>query len=234
MNRPLRAARRAFYTADGPWRRRGLFEAMGSRRFSRPALHDMDRRLEQLLPARLIRRGRRSRRIHPVKQLLPGALPRLARPAGGSGARAFREGALAAARSIVKQAALVGPEQDGTDVVLHFGDLASTLGEPEHAYGGLRNAGLSPYQVTVRGRTLSGLLDETELGRPDLIVLDVEGYELAALRGLEDLDRHAPDLLVIEMLDMANQRQEFDALLGTRYQFARRLSEWDAVYCRRT
>ncbi len=117
-------------------------------------------------------------------------------------------------------------------MVVHFGDLASTLGEPEHAQGGLRNAGLSAYEVTVPGRTLSGLLDEAEIGRPDLIVLDVEGHELAALRGL-DLDRHGPDLLVIEMLDMATQRPEFDGLLGTRYAFLQSLSEWDAVYCRR-
>ena len=52
MNRPLRAARRVFYTSDGPWRRRGLFEAIGSRRYSRPALHGMDRLLEGLVPAR--------------------------------------------------------------------------------------------------------------------------------------------------------------------------------------
>jgi FkbM family methyltransferase len=135
--------------------------------------------------------------------------------------------------SIVTQAALVAPEQDATDVVVHFGDLASTLGEPEHARGGLENAGRTAYEVTVRGRTLSGLLDDSNLGRPDLIVLDVEGHELDALRGL-DLERHGPSLLVVEMLDMANQRPEFDALLADRYEFAQSVSEWDALYRRRT
>ena len=43
------SAKRAFYNADGPWRRRGVFEALGSRRYSQPALHGMDARLEALL-----------------------------------------------------------------------------------------------------------------------------------------------------------------------------------------
>jgi FkbM family methyltransferase len=235
MNGLLRAARRAFYTADGPWLRRGLFETLGSRRYSRPALHGMDRQLERLLPPRpglFVEAGAHDgytqsnsyylERFLGWRGLLVEAVPELYEKA-----RRRRTG------SIVEQVALVGPEQDGTDVVVHFGDLASTLGEPEHASGGLRNAGRDPYAVTVRGRTLSGLLDEAGLDRPDLIVLDVEGHELAALRGL-DLDRHGPALLVIEMLDMASARPQFDALLEAHYDFAQTLSEWDALYRRRT
>lgn len=234
MNRLIRAARRAFYTADGPWLRRGLFESLGSRRYSRPALHGMDRQLEQLLPSQpgvFVEAGAHDgyaqsntyylERFLGWTGLLVEAVPELF-----DKARARRP------HAIVKQAALVGPEQDGADVLVHFGDLSSTLGEPEHAKGGLHNAGLSAYQVMVRGRTLSGLLDEANLDRPELIVLDVEGHELAALRGL-DLDRHGPTLLLIEMLDMANQRPEFDALLGAHYAFADCLSEWDALYRRR-
>jgi hypothetical protein len=39
----LRSARAAFYRLDGPWHRRRLFEAVGSRRYSYPPLRDIDR-----------------------------------------------------------------------------------------------------------------------------------------------------------------------------------------------
>jgi FkbM family methyltransferase len=235
MTRLVRATRRAFYTANGPWLRRGLFEAVGSRRYSRPALHGMDRHLEQLVPPRpgvFVEAGAHDgytqsnsyylERFLGWRGLLVEPVPEL-----------FEKARRRRPRSIVKQAALVAPEQDGTEVILHFGDLASTVGEPDHARGGLENAGRSPYDVTVRGRTLSGLLDDSGLPRPDLIVLDVEGEELAALHGL-DLDRHAPALLLVEMLDMPNQRLELDVLLRGYYDFAASLSEWDALYRRRT
>jgi FkbM family methyltransferase len=235
MSGLVAAARRAFYNADGPWIRRGLFEAVGSRRYSRPALHGMDRALEDLLPPHpgvFVEAGAHDgytqsntyylERYLGWHGLLVEAVPELCEKA-----RRRRP------RSVVERAALVGPDQDGADLVVHFGDLSSTLGAADHARGGLDNAGLSAYDATVRGRTLSGLLDQSGLGRPDLIVLDVEGHELAALNGL-DLDRHAPALLAVEMLEMDRQRPQFDALLASHFEFDTRLSEWDALYRRRT
>jgi FkbM family methyltransferase len=231
----MAAVRRAFYNADGPWIRRGLFEAVGSRRYSRPALHGMDRRLEQLLPQRpgvFVEAGAHDgytqsntyylERFLGWRGLLVEAVPEL-----------FEKARRRRPHSVVERAALVGPGQDGSDLVMQFGDLSSTLGTRDHARGGLDNAGREGYELTVRGRTLSGLLDQAGLGRPDLIVLDVEGHELEALRGL-DLERHGPDLLLVEMLDMAEQRPAFDAMLGSPYQFDAALSEWDALYRRRT
>jgi hypothetical protein len=87
--------------------------------------------------------------------------------------------------------------------------------------------------VRVPGRTLSSILHQAGLERLDLLVLDVEGHELEALRGL-DLDRHTVDWLLIEMLDLPRQRPEFDALLGARYEFVEALSADDALYRART
>jgi FkbM family methyltransferase len=234
MTGPVAAAKRAFYNADGPWIRRGLFEALGSRRYSRPALHGMDRSLERRLPRRpgvFVEAGAHDgytqsntyylERFLDWRGLLVEAVPEL-----------FEKARRRRPRSVVKQAALVAPGQDGSELAVHFGDLASTLGTREHARGGLDNAGRAAYEVKVRGRTLSGLLDEAGLGRPDLIVLDVEGHELEALRGL-DLERHAPELLLVEMLEMAAQRSRFDELLGSDFTFEAALSEWDALYRRR-
>lgn len=235
MSNLLTAARRRFYNADGPWRRRGLFEAVGSRRYSRPALHGMDAVLEDLLPRDggiFFEAGAHDgytqsntyylERYRGWRGVLVEAIPEL-----HAKAQRRRPG------SHVVQAALVGPEAAGGTVPVHFGDLMSKLGaDGTHSAGGLANAGRKGYVVEVPARTISDVLDEAGLGTPDVLVLDIEGHELDALRGL-DLERHAPAMLVIEMLDLDRQRPEFDALLATHYDFDRTLSKDDALYRRR-
>jgi FkbM family methyltransferase len=235
MSRALTAARRAFYNAGGPWVRRGILEAIGSERYSRPALHGMDRRLEAFLPSHggtFFEAGAHDgytqsntyflERRRGWSGVLVEAIPEL-----------HRKAARRRPRSHVVNAALVGPERDGEQVVLDFGDLMSHLQDGSlHAAGGLANAGRAGYTVSVPGRTISSILDEAGIARLDLLVLDIEGHELDALRGL-DLDRHPVDLLLIEMLDLPRERPAFDALLGDRYEFIEALSPDDALYRRR-
>jgi len=52
--------------------------------------------------------------------------------------------------------------------------------------------------VKVRARTLQSILDECEIERVDLLSLDVEGYELEVLKGL-DLRKNPPTLVVVEL-----------------------------------
>lgn len=234
MDPILTAARRAFYNLDGPWVRCRLFEALGSRRYSWPALNEIDRRLEPLLPNRpgtFIEAGAHDgytqsntyylERFRGWRGVLVEAVPEL-----------YLKAARRRPHSRVVQAALVGPERDGHEVIVHFGDLTSTIGDLALTKRGLDNAGRKPYDVHAPGRTLSSILDEAGLGRPDLLVLDIEGQELEALRGL-DLERHSPALMVIEMLDMAGQRPAVDRLLESHYEFMAALSPDDAVYRRR-
>jgi FkbM family methyltransferase len=226
------AARRAFYNADGPWRRRGVFEAFGSRRYSRPALHGMDARLEELLGRDggvFLEAGAHDgytqsntyylEQFRDWRGVLVEAVPEL-----HAKAQARR------ARSTVVQCALVAPEAAGNTIAVSFGDLMSHVGgDGTHAAGGLANAGRDPYTVDVPARTLDDVLDEAGIGGLDLMVLDLEGHELDALRGL-DLDRHPVEHLVVEMLDLERQRPAFDALLGERFVFVDKLSKDDALY----
>ncbi len=231
---PLTRARRLFYNLDGPWYRRGIAEAIGSKRYSRPALFEMDRKLELLMPWQggtfleagahdgytqsntyfLERhRGWSGVLIEPVPELRLKCERR--RP-----------------RSQVFDCALVGPDYEHSDIAIHFGDLMSTVGETAHAAGGLAVTGRDAYSVSVPARTLSSILDEAAIGSLDLMILDLEGHELDALRGL-DFARHAPRYLVVEALDRASQQPAFDAALEPEYEFVEALSDYDLLYERR-
>jgi FkbM family methyltransferase len=52
-------------------------------------------------------------------------------------------------------------------------------------------------EVTVKARTLQSVLDEAGVEKVDLLVLDVEGYEISVLEGI-DFDRSAPHWIVGE------------------------------------
>ena len=62
----------------------------------------------------------------------------------------------------------------------------------------------------------------------DLLSLDVEGFELQVLKGL-DLERHGPTWMLIE----ARYRDEIDSFLGTVYEVVDELSYHDVLYRRR-
>ena len=121
---PIQRARRAFYNAGGPYLRARLFERLGSERFSRPALFDLDARLEALLPPGpgiFVEAGAHDgytqsntyflERRRGWSGVLVEAVPELAE-------RARRR----RPRSRVVQAALVGPGAPPT-VPIRFGDL---------------------------------------------------------------------------------------------------------------
>jgi FkbM family methyltransferase len=189
--------------------RRWLHEAVGSARYSRPALNGLDVKLEQYLKfdrGYFIEAGahdgftysntyyfERCRQwtgllIEPVPALFTRCRRR--RPA-----------------SVVVQAALVGPASRSPTVELEYGDLMTRVPDPEATpeenarFAELRHTFLpneKPYRFTAPARTLSSLLDEHAPAQVvDLLSLDVEGYEVEALRGL-DLTRHRPRFICVE------------------------------------
>lgn len=187
---------------------------------SRPALHQLDRRLESLLPGRggwFVEAGAYDgfqqsntyflARLKGWRGVLIEPLPQLA--------------ALCKKRrgeSKVVCCALGAPEDAGGTLRLRHaglmtmvcGSLADDSTEQARASSGLREQGLPPLEQFVEApvRTLTDVLLET--GTPwdfDLLSLDVEGFEVDALRGL-DLSRFVPRAVCVEV-----RHANFDAVM---------------------
>ncbi|MDQ2896491.1 MAG: FkbM family methyltransferase [Actinomycetota bacterium] len=215
---------------------RQLFERFGSARYSHPALHAMDRTLDQIIDRDggffveaggfdgftqsntyyLERfRGWQGILIEPMHEL--AALARANRPAAQ-----------------ILRYALVGPEHDGTDVEMEFGDLmtsVSGLHESDWSDSGLVLGWRDRRTEHVPARTLSALLDATGSPAIDLLSLDIEGYEAVALSGL-DLDRHAPAWILVEIHDLDAGRAAVGEVLGDRYVEHGQISPLDVLYRR--
>lgn len=142
-------------------------------------------------------------------------------------------------RSQVFQCALVAADS-GIDALpmVYAGTMSMVRGvwdsssERERATHGASLAQATPREIVVPARTLSSVLDEAGVTAIDFMSLDVEGYETAVLQGL-DLQRHAPDVLLIEMLDEERNRPAIEQVLGSRYTLDAKISDLDYVYRRR-
>lgn len=85
-----------------------------------------------------------------------------------------------------------------------------------------------PYDIQVPTRTLTSILDECEVTEIDLFSLDVEGYELNVLKGL-DFSKYRPKYMLIE----ARFKAEIDEYLADLYTEVDQLSIYDFLYQRK-
>lgn len=217
---------------------RQTFERFGSSRYSCPALHGMDRKLDRIIDRDdgffveagshdgftqsntyyLERfRGWSGVLVEPMRELAEEA--RRNRP-----------------RARIFNCALVPFDHPDTEVVMNFGDLFSNvdrnhLAEASWAANGLVLGWRDPRKERVPARPLSAVLDDAGASRVDLLSLDVEGYEAEVLQGL-DFSRHAPTWILIEMHDLAQGRARIGAVLGDRYVEHSQLSPLDVLYRR--
>lgn len=216
--------------------RRRLFESLGSERYSRPALHDMDRKLEQVIgrdggffvEAGAFDGYTQSNTYH--LEQFRGWRGMLVEPMPELAAQARRN----RPQATVIQCALVGSDYPEQSIEMEFGGLTSTISgihDRDWTAAGLTLGWHDFRSERVPARRLSELLDE--LGGPevDLLSLDVEGYEAEALSGLE-LGRHAPAWILVEMHDLVKGRESVSAVLGTRYVEHGQLSPLDVLYRR--
>lgn len=238
------AVRRGLRRTKRGWesRRRDLFERFDSDRYSRPALYDMERTLARHLPQHggfFVEAGANDgytqsntywlERFCDWQGILIEPIPALAESCSR-----LRRG------SWVVRAALVEPDHDGSTVTMAYGDLTSLVRasrpsrdqEQQHLRRGVIDES-DIYDVEAPARTLSSILDQERAPTVDLLSLDVEGYEAAALRGL-DLDRHAPRFILVEVLvEDGASRGPVDDLLADRYVLAASPSHHDLLYRRR-
>jgi FkbM family methyltransferase len=214
-----------------------LVEARGSARLSRPALHGMDVALDAIIDCDggvFVEAGGHDgytqsntyylERFRGWRGLLVEPMPELA-----AQARRNRP------RAVVFECALVPFDHPADSLEMEFGDLWSTAagraGAREWVRGGLVLGWRDQRTVRVPARPLSELIDEAGLASVDLLSLDVEGWEVQALMGL-DLDRHAPRWILVEMHDLQAGRSAVGRVLGERYVEHCQLSPLDVLYRR--
>ena len=220
--------------------RRRLYEFFGSGRYSRPALDDIERKLEKYLPYRdgfFIEAGANDgfaksntyyfEKMQGWKGILVEPIPEL-------GEKCARE----RPNSVVFNCALVSRNYTGHSVTMLYSNLMSLVegarksdaADLDHARLGMElQADVNQvYKVTVPARTLTSILDEVGAPEIDLFSLDVEGYELQVLEGL-DLARYRPKYMLIE----TDFRGEVEAYLSVRgYEAIDELSHHDVLYKR--
>jgi len=122
--------------------------------------------------------------------------------------------------SAVFNCALVAPEDEGKGVsICDMGDrgLLSRISEGGSSSGGT--------VTEVCGRTLTSVLFEAQFERIDFFSLDVEGYELSVLKGL-DFSRFLPSFILVE----TSQVEKVDESLLQHYDRIAQLTHHDYLY----
>lgn len=138
--------------------------------------------------------------------------------------------------SIVKNCALVSRDYTADTVTMHYcnlmsmveGSMKSSDLQTEHLNAGLAVQKIDEsYSVDVKALTLESVLDSLgEVPKIDFFSLDVEGYELEVLKGL-NLARYRPTYILVEArfydeisnFMSANQYREVAKLTSHDYLF---------------
>ncbi|MEQ8209702.1 MAG: FkbM family methyltransferase [Lacipirellulaceae bacterium] len=222
--------------------RRRLFEAMGNAKYSRPSLNNLDDKLAKYLDFKdgfFIEAGgndgyTQSNTYYLEKMLgwrglLIEAVPEL-----------YEACLKERKRSRVEHCGLVAPDFPDPTIEIHCANLMSLVEgarktqdeQQEHLEKGVAVQQLEQTKsVQVPARTLESILDamsaesESPLPRIDFFSLDVEGYELPVLKGL-NLERYQPKYILVE----ATYFDEVNDFLSDRYEIVEQMSHHDYLY----
>lgn len=215
--------------------RRAACEAAGLGWYSRFAADDMERKLAPYLSRRGFfveagaNDGRRFSNTYYLEKV-KGWRGVLVEPMPGP-AQQCRQ---CRRRSRVFEAALVSADYPGSTLDLYWADEMSRAADSFQDAGEIEEYRCAVGKwhqvrtVTVPARTLTSILEEAGVGRIDFMSLDVEGFEVSVLRGL-DLERFGPRVLLIECRTEA-QRDEVTAFLVQHYRMEKQLSQRDYLF----
>jgi len=135
---------------------------------------------------------------------------------------------------IVENYALVHFDYKESNIKMHYCDLMSLVEgamktkseQEEHINSGLECQRINnSYEIVVKTTTLTKLLDKYKISKIDFFSLDVEGYELSVLKGL-DLDKYCPTYMLIE----ARYRDEIEAYIKPYYEPIANLTFHDVLF----
>lgn len=134
---------------------------------------------------------------------------------------------------IVESCALVPFGFEKPEIEMYYCNLMSLVkgaqksqeADFQHLQKGEKVQQIKSYELTVPARTLTSILDQYSISQIDLLSLDVEGFELDVLKGL-DFEKYQPTFLLIE----ARYRTEIDSFLGEKYEVVAELSHHDILY----
>ena len=131
--------------------------------------------------------------------------------------------------SEIYQVALTTEENSGRFITLMDVDLMSTVAQSENLEARLASAeelqGITRKEYEVATKSLSQVIDQSSYHTVDFMSIDVEGYELEVLAGL-NLDRHCPQLLLVE----TSKIEEVEELLLTHMTKISQLSHHDYLF----
>ena len=136
--------------------------------------------------------------------------------------------------SIVENVALVSSTFRNKIITMRYcnlmsvvkGGMKSQAEEDKHIESGRNLKKLDTYEVIVATSTLSDLLSKHQISKIDYLSLDVEGYELEVLRGL-DFNRYHPKYILVE----ARYKDEIDAFMkSVGYRYIEAMSHHDLLY----
>lgn len=138
-------------------------------------------------------------------------------------------------RATVYNCALVSSKFAGSEVKMHYAGLMSVVdgsmktsdAQQQHLECASTVQRLeTTYSVEVPARTLESILDEyPNLPQIDFLSLDVEGYELQVLEGL-NLEKYRPQFILVE----ARFFEEVDRMLRDHYDLLEQMSHHDYFY----
>jgi FkbM family methyltransferase len=106
---------------------------------------------------------------------------------------------------ITVNAALVSKDYKDKTILMRYSNLMSLVSsamkspekEQQHIETGCKIQNISTYSLHVPVQTLTAILKKNKIKKVDFLCLDVEGYELSALQGL-DFDYCRPTYILVE------------------------------------